>query len=79
MAIVSNEIRNNWVELSKDPIVIEMAADFAYGVEKGFTTREELSNISTLANKTYKDAGGSIHLLTLGAVVQAIALILDAE
>lgn len=77
--IVSNEIRNNYIELSQDPIVIEMAADFAYGIEHGLTTRDELSNISTLANETYRNAGGKIHLLTLGSVVQAIALLLDKE
>lgn len=77
--IVSAEIRQNWVELTYDPIVIEMANDFAYGIEHGLTTRDELSNISTLANDTYRNAGGEIPLLTLGAVVQAIGLLIDAK
>jgi Cu/Ag efflux pump CusA len=77
--LVSAEIRQNWNELTYDPIVIGMANDFAEGIRLGLITRADLPSISSLANETYRNAGGTINLLTLGSVVQAIGLLLDSK
>lgn len=77
--LVSAEIRQNWNELTYDPIVVEMAKAFAEGVELGEITMSELPSLATWANQVYRDAGGKVELLTLGAVVQAIRLILTTE
>lgn len=79
VSIVSNEIRENWREVATDPVLIQMADGLRIGIDEGEFDPAQLSSFEFMmhANRTYREYGGQVELLTMGAVIQALRIALD--
>jgi hypothetical protein len=79
MAIVSEEIRNQYYEIAGDPIVFVLAMEYkAFIEEEGPEKIKDLDNLDMIrmVNYMYKIRGGKTVPLTIGSIAEAIKILL---